>query len=574
MELKTLEDKRGINLQRKYNILHHAKEYSFDYFLKTVDYKEAILLSDIDKVCNLHSEEENLRVYFNVLGLIETLKSRVKEVDECDRVVYGWLDEFKFKNMFESGLYEPRFLSANTKIGDIFLAIFIHLRKLKSGLIGYELHPYVEFFMSELFDELSCFINDCLTVRGEPAFLLDNHDRENLINNSILKARVAINKVDNCFLIFIDVLNSGKLKDKKDAFERKSNRNAKKFAEFINSVNFLPDKHIFVFRLSFACGVNFGSVISNCESSLFVDVFNKSISDFGRRFSRNDKCVNFIKIFHIIKFSKMYGLHTDSYFVYSFDKDGIPFSSEQIERWSKVDKELLIKLKDLTNEDRKKTGSIHPNGVTSQEISRYLNSVTEKGKRLDKILKKFDDSYVKEIDKETPEVVYASLTELSELAKKGKMHLNRLQINYELCALIDDIKSSWNKIFLKNLKRNHLLESEFVKYKDSERFFVKDIFELIGNSSKSMTKILSPVLRDEKNKFKYNAMIGLLHMKPLYGDLDVSRNAYLNGIKCNYVSHDLFVADIDQVTASLHFLKLNVNSDGKQLDEIRIVNRK
>lgn len=81
------------NIDKRYELLHAAREYSFDSFLTDVDYKKPILLNEIKRTVRLHATEQNLRVYFSLLALIDTFKVMLNTVHGNDRVVFGDIDD-------------------------------------------------------------------------------------------------------------------------------------------------------------------------------------------------------------------------------------------------------------------------------------------------------------------------------------------------------------------------------------------------------------------------------------------------------------------------------------------------
>jgi len=72
----------------------------------------------------------------------------------------------------------------------------------------------------------------------------------------------------------------------------------------------------------------------------------------------------------------------------------------------------------------------------------------------------------------------------------------------------------------------------------------------------------------------YNLTVDSLHMKPFYGDKDITRNSYKNHIDYFMSPDDLFLTTTKRVVSWLRFLKLNIRVGDKQLDGVRVVSRK
>lgn len=571
------------NIDKRYELLHAAREYSFDSFLTDVDYKKPILLNEIKRTVRLHATEQNMRVYFSLLALIEEFKIMLRNVDEKDRIVFGSIDEINILKLIEVDSDEDKLINASTKIGDLFLAIVLHAAAIRDVFFGYSLHPYVQIILDENVAGMASSIYEDLTIRANQFKCQAGDEIKYFVDDFVANAQNVAGKIDNSLLQFIEKLNSSAVKNSKDVFEKRAIRIAEKFDLFIHQIKESKDKINFVFRLSLTYSERFQAALKNRDKDAYAKLFERSVSALNVKLRKNKKYINFDKAFHVLKSSKLFGFYTDSYFLLSFDKEGIPFSAEQIKRWGMIDKNIINRLKTISED------------VSDKGIAIYLNERTNKGKNLRRFIHDLNNAYDPKNDSDDVEISYSSLMDLSAKAMNKSSYLRYMQKNFELCAFIDEIKTLWSDVVADSIRIDPIFykkyndttfhiesnKAEVIDTSDAGMVLVRDVFEVKNGNGVGLTrdttwrskyKITGPVkIKDWMN---YNVMVCLLYMQPFSGDKFKKRNVYKGSINRSPSADDFFGATTKRVIADLRFFKLNVLVEDKQLDELREVNHK
>ena len=559
------------NIDKRYELLHAAREYSFDSYLTDVDYKQPILIKEINRTVRLHASEQNLRVYFYLLALIDTFKIMVNAVRGGDRVVFGGINDEDIRGLIEADSIEDQIIHPNTEIGSLFLAIVFHAANIRGCFPDYTLHPYVQIVLDENIDQVVASIEQNLIIRASQFIFIPETERKFIVHDFIVKAKSVAGKIDDLFFRFIENLNSSVVKNKKDVFDKKGDRSVKGLNGFIDFVKKTENGISFLFKLSLCHSDNIQKASIDNINHLCVDRFNRSISDLDVKLRKNKKWRTPTKVFHVLKSSKTFGLYTDSYFVISFGDNGIPFSKEQVALWCASNSIFsdFFKSKSLYND--------------FQKISDFFNYITSKGVNLDELLddmRIFYDNKIKIMP--TNEVIGMLFVDKEKENKdKDKEKFMLLQQNFEICSFIDNIKSMWSDIVADNMPSNLILHEE--SENDHPRYagvvLVKDVFEVKNGSVKNLTQTVKWEPRRElsalgktKNEATYDLMVKFLHLQPFFNDKAKSRNVYKNNIRFSSSAEDIFGATTKRLIAELKFLKLNLKVGDKQLDEIRTVN--
>ncbi len=556
------------NIDKRYELLHAARECSFDSYLEVVDYKQPILIKEINRTFRLHDTEQNLRVYFYLLALIDTFKVMLNTVRGDDRVVFGGINYEDIRALIDADTDEEQIIYPNTEIGRLFLAIIFHATAIRDRFPDYTLHPYVQIILDENIDQIVASIEQNLTIRVNQFTFIPEAERNLFVHDFIVKAIFVAGKVEGLFFDFIEKLNSSVVKNKKDVFDKKGDRSVKSLNGFVDCVKKTENGINFLFKLSLFHSDDVQETSIDNINYLCVDRFNRSISDLDAKLRKNKKWRVPTKVFHILKSSKIFGLYTDSYFSISFSDNGIPFSKEQVALWCASNSIFS---------DFFKNRSIHGD---FQKISDHFNSITSKGVNLDVFLKDIRSFYKNKIKGMSSEELVGMLSIESIKDKEGFM---LLQQNFEICAFIDDVKSMWSDIVADNLQSKLMLHEEFedIHPKCAGVVLFKDVFKVKNGSVEKLTQTFkweskreSTVLEKTKNDAAFDLMVRLFHLQPFFNDKAESRNVYENNMKFSTSTEDLFGATTQRLIAELKFLKLNLKVGDKKLDEIRTVNYK
>lgn len=558
------------NIDKRYELLHAAREYSFDSYLTDVDYKQPILIKEVNRTVRLHASEQNLRVYFYLLALIDTFKVMLNTVRGGDRIVFGGINDEDIRGLIEADSIEEQIIHPNTEIGSLFLAIVFHSAAIRDCFPDYTLHPYVQIVLDDNIDQVAASIEQNLTIRANQFIFIPETDRNVFIHDFVVKAKFVAGEIDDLFFRFIEKLNSSTVKNKKDVFDKKGDRSVKALNGFIDCVKRSETGMKFVFRLSLFHSNKIQKSSVDNNRYLCVDRFNRSISDLDIKLRKHKKGSNPSKVFHVLKSSKTLGLYTDSYFSISFGDNGIPFSKEQVALWCASNSIFS---------DFFKNKSLYRD---FQKISDFFNCITSKGVNLDALLKDMRSFYNKRKIMSTNEVIgMLFIDEDKDKNKKNKEKFMLLQQNFEICAFIDNIKSMWSDIVTDNMRSNLMLheESENVNPRYAGVVLVRDVFEVKNGSVENLTQTVKwepkrelSALEKTKNEAAYDLMVKLLHLQPFFNDKAESRNVYKKNMRFSTSTDDLFGATTQRLIAELKFLKLNLKVGDKQLDEIRTVN--
>lgn len=577
MDRKNDNNHSSTRVDKRHELLQAARNYSFDSFLTDTDYKKPIFLKEIKRTVRLHHTEQNLRVYFYLLALIDTFKSILNTTDDKNRVVFRDIEDVWFRNFIDEIHDEDKRVNANTEIGHLFLAIIFHAAVIRDFFPDYILHPYAQIIFDEKIEQVVASIEENLTIRENQFNFLTEYERNYLVDDFIVKAKKATGKINSLLLRFIERLNSSDVKSRKDVFDKKGDRSVERLNEFIHYVKSSNSEIHFVFRLSLSYSESFPRVLKYKDKSLYADNFNRSLSDFDVKLRKNKKCVNPTKVFHILKSSKNFGLYTDSYFIISINKNGIPFSKEQIDLWRAASRFFSDYFKEV---------SLHND---SKKISDYFNSNTNKGVDLDVVLKDIKRFYKNKMKSKSYANELNAMISVDDVKDKTSFML--LQKNFELCAFINGIKSMWSDIVADNIRsdlifskepkatilKNENNKAEVIDYRCAGTVLVRDIFEVENGEAVSLTQcfawrpkydFIGPV--KTKDWMNDSVMVRLLYMQPFFKAK--SRSFYKNNNKSFTYIDDLFGATTRRLIAELKFLKLNLKVGNRQLDEIRTVN--
>ena len=567
------------NIDKRYELLHAAREYSFDSYLTDVDYKQPILIKEINRTVRLHASEQNLRVYFYLLALIDTFKIMVNAVRGDDRVVFGGINDEDIRGLIEADSIEDQIIHPNTEIGSLFLAIVFHAANIRGCFPDYTLHPYVQIVLDENIDQVVASIEQNLTIRASQFIFIPETERKFIVHDFIVKAKNIAGKIDDLLLRFIERLHSSAIKNRKDVFDKKGDRSVERLNEFIHYVKNSKSEINFVFRLSLSYSESFYRALKCQDESLCANIFNRSLSDFDVKLRKNKKCIKPTKVFHMLKSSKSFGLYTDSYFIISFNNNGIPFSKEQIALWCAAS---------CIFSDFLKETSLHND---FKKISDYFNSNTGKGVDLEAVLKDIKRFYKNKKKSKTYENDLNAMISVDDIKDKTSFML--LQKNFELCAFIDGIKSMWSDIVADNIRsdlifskepkatilKNENNKPEVIDYRCAGTVLVRDIFEVENGEAVSLTQcfawrpkydFIGPL--KTKDWMNDSVVVRLLYMQPFFKGKAKSRSFYKNNTKSFTYIDDLFGATTRRLIAELKFLKLNLKVGNRQLDEIRTVN--
>lgn len=596
MDEKSDNNDELTNIDKRYELLHAARDYTFDSFLVDVDYKKTVLLNKIDRKIRLHPEDNNLRAYFSVLALVEKLKVMLRSIKGKDRFVFDCINEVKLRKFIKDSHNEFALISNTSKIGDLYLAIILKSKCIKNGFSSSELHPYFEAVFDEGFEKTYFLIHNFLINDYDSFRRYSDEQVDLLLGDFSDKVKIAMKEINDAFELFAIRLNS--IGKKKTLFERRVSKNTKSLHDFTKKINESKGKIKLIFDVSFLNSAFYQRTFNNEEMEAYKAVFESSISNLNERLRRSEKFGKFESAFHVLKSSKFFGLYSDSYLFFSFDKEEFPFSVEQINRLEFIDSEFI---KCFKKELRV---------ASNRDVAIEFNRKSLGKSKFEYFFEKLRNFRSMQGNSNTVEQASScmALINVCNNHTERDSEFRNLQRNFEFCSLIDEVKFLWSKIVKSNIKSNAILMKRFhdvalkqvdkdcnevdidLKKIDDEcntininkaaQVLIRDVFEIKDGKGISLTRIpnLMSEIKEKKPTEKvklmnYKFLAGELNMKPFFEDKSSVRNRYNNSTNFIVSPDDEFQYSTKRKLYLLKYLKLNILLDKKPLEEIRVVKR-